>query len=152
MSRTWKDEPLHKRAAENRKGMPLYVYHRHDWLGKPRFETLTIYDEDSATPSRVDGKPETVRLHVGYYADYCTGYMNPDTLPENTYAPCRTWFRRMQQGSRRWKDAARLEWRRGDRQASRLALQRLAREHGPLELNDDDLPDGRHRHMSSWWM
>ncbi len=152
MSRTWKDEPLRKRVAENRTGMPLYVYHRHDWLGKPRMETLPLYEDDNVTPSIVDGKRETVRLRVGHYADYCTEYMNPDSLPENVYAPCTTWYRHMQQGGRGWKDAARLEWRRNDRQSARIVLQRLAREYGVLEVNDDDVPDGRHRHMSSWWM
>lgn len=152
MSRTWKDEPLRKRVAENRNGMPLYVYHRHDWLGQPRIETLPLFEEDNVTPSIVDGKRETVRLRVGNYADYCTEYMNPDTLPENVYAPCTTWFRRMAQGGRGWKDAARLEWIRSDRQNARIVLQRLAREHGELELNDDDVPLTRHRHMSSWWM
>lgn len=152
MSRTWKDEPLRKRVAENRKGMPLYVYHRHDWLGQPRIETLPLYEEDNVTPSIVDGKRETVRLRVGNYADYCTEYINPDTLPENVYAPCTTWFRRMAQGGRGWKDAARLEWIRSDRQTARIVLQRLAREHGELELNDDEVPITRHRHMSSWWM
>lgn len=145
MSRTWKDQPIRRQVMNNRIQRPKSVLHAHWLFGTDRVERLALWDEDG-TPSS-----ETVRLVTGQYADYCTGYLDVDKMPDGVFAPCTTWFARHRQGGQEWQDAAEQAWQRADRQKARILLQRLAREN-TSNVDDSLVPVHGPRNDASWWL
>lgn len=175
MSRTDKDRPydviVHDEAAYPQ--TPRSAWHWHDLFGRERTRLRMLKDQNGAPlyaveevdhlvlnasrvgprftyEKRLVERPQFEEVVIGYFADYCTAGINPRTLPEGIFPPCRSHLSRMRQEK---SDAEERRWYAGDRRQARDTLRRYAAEYranGDVEDSFDEL-ETRHRHGASWW-